>query len=116
LLATSLSLVLWLAAAAGPGGEAHAGPRRDDNAARAERGLLPRKVRRPERAPRARRIVVVPPAATWLGEPDPLPEPAALPARAEPADEPSRPATIAAAVSGVEIEVTVVLAWGSGER
>jgi hypothetical protein len=113
--ATSLPLVLWLAAA-GPAGEPPRAAPRDDNAARAERGLLPRKVRRPARASRARRVVLVPPAATWLGEPDPLPEPAVLPARTEPPEAPNRPATIVAAVSGVEIEVTVVLAWGAGER
>jgi hypothetical protein len=116
LLAPALSVLLWLAAPASAADAARAGPPRDDNAARARRGLLPRKARRPERASRSRRIVVVPPAATWLGEPDALPEPAALPAPAERPGGPRPPSTVAAAASGVEIDVTVVLAWGSGGR
>ncbi|HET8541797.1 MAG TPA: hypothetical protein VFL83_18110 [Anaeromyxobacter sp.] len=113
MLAPSLSLLVWLAAGAGPDGEARPRPR-DENVARAERGLLPRKVRRTPPAG-TRRIVVVPPAATWLGEPDPLPEPASLPAAAGP-ERPARPAAIAGAVSGVEVDVTIVLGWEAEAR
>lgn len=72
MIAQTLALALVLAA---PGPRPAARPARaapelqPDNAVRARRGLLPRKVARPRPASRVRRVVLVPPAPTWLGEP-----------------------------------------------
>ncbi len=104
MLAPCIALFLSLAEAAGPGG----GPPRpppEDNAARAKRGLLPRKGARP--APRTRRIVVLPSAPTFLAEPNPVSRPASF---AGPGDPPQ----VRAAISGVEVDVT--LRWAHGGR
>ena len=75
MLAETLALALVLASPGSP-------PARDalllqpDNAARARRGLLPRKVVRTRPPSRARRIVLGSQAPTWLGEPGELAEPA----------------------------------------
>jgi hypothetical protein len=73
-LAQTLALALALAS---PGGRPAVEPL-PDNAARARRGLLPRKVvkaRPPARG--GRRIVLLPQAPTWLGEPGEIAAPAA---------------------------------------
>ena len=99
MLAPVLVLLLSMAASAGPEAAPRAPPR-DDNAARAKRGLLPRKVARVR--PSTRRIVIVPPAPTYLGEPEPIPEPVLF---AQSAAEGAEPPRVNAAVSGVEADV-----------
>jgi hypothetical protein len=79
-IAVCAALVLSLASATGANPAAAGAPL--DNAARAKLGLLPRKVSRGPPASRARRIVVLRPAPTFLGE-----------------------------ASGVEVDVSLVLRW-----
>lgn len=68
MLAETLALALVLASPGSPPARsAVSSP--PDNASRARRGLLPRKVARARPASRGRRIVLLPPAPTWLGEP-----------------------------------------------
>lgn len=73
MLAETLALALLLASPGSP----RARPGLDapaDNGARARRGLLPRKATK-RSLPRGRRIVLLPQAPTWLGEPnEPAPE------------------------------------------
>ncbi len=75
MLAETLALALALAFSGTPRGglEATLTP---ENAARARRGLLPRKAERVRPASRSRRIVSVPQAPTWLGEPGEVVAPA----------------------------------------
>jgi hypothetical protein len=84
-----------------------------DNAARAKRGLLPRKATKAPPAARARRIVVVPSAPTFLGEPEAAPAASIVAVSADdPADGLRRPRPmVAAEASGVEVDVTLVLRW-----
>ncbi len=100
MLAPVLVLLLSMAASAAAEGAPRPQPR-DDNAARAKRGLLPRKVARVR--PRTRRIVIVPPAPTYLGEPEPVPEPVLFAGSAEGAEPPR----VNAAVFGVEVDFSL---------
>lgn len=67
MLAETLSLLLVLASAGTPRAQPAIDPQ-PDNAIRARRGLLPRKVVRTKPPQRGRRVVL-PQAPTWLGEP-----------------------------------------------
>ena len=93
----TLALALVLASSGSPPARA-ALQLQPDNAARARRGLLPRKVVRAQPPSRAARIVLVPRAPTWLGEPGEPVEPA--PVAVEPAVD-VRPEPIAARVEPV---------------
>lgn len=68
MLAETLALALALASTGTPRALPGIDPQ-PDNATRARRGLLPRKVPRARPPSRARRVVLLPPAPTWLGEP-----------------------------------------------
>lgn len=68
MLAETLSLLLVLASAGTPRAQPAIDPQ-PDNAIRARRGLLPRKVVRTKPPQRGRRVVILPQAPTWLGEP-----------------------------------------------
>lgn len=101
-------LVLSLALAS-PGARARPGIQPSpENAARARSGLLPRKVVRARPPGRARRIVLVPQAPTWLGEPGEVEEPLAEPA-VEASAEATAPATPRPAVA-VAVEPTAPVA------
>ena len=117
-LAETLAAVLALASAGTPHPrETGLSP---ENAARARRGLLPRKAAvRARPAPQLRHIVLLPPAPTFLGEPGyvaPLVEPAPE-ARIEPAADPIEPASAVevagpaaprwVALEGAEVEAVV---------
>jgi hypothetical protein len=103
-LAETLALALVLASPGTPPAKA-ALELQPDNAARARRGLLPRKVTRARSPSRARRMVLVPKAPTWLGEPgapvEPAPEYFAEPAVA--GEEP-RSGRVVPVVAAVERE------------
>lgn len=91
-----------------------------DNTVRARRGLLPRKIVRTRTSSRGRRVVLLPQAPTWLGEPaepdDVAPladavEPAVA-ARVEPvsgdAASGEPPGTLGASLAGAEVELLLV--------
>jgi len=104
-LASCLLLVVSLAAAAGaPRARSDPHPElRAENAARARRGLLPRKLAKARAPNRSRRIVLLPPAPTFLGEP--VITPAAALERAEEATE-SPP--LWAVLDGAEVQMVMV--------
>lgn len=83
-----------------------------DNATRARRGLLPRKAGRSPVAARGRRVVLLPPAPTWLGEPAGVPDASAEPlveaAAFDPPEEREAPAPLRAAVEGVDVGLVLV--------
>jgi hypothetical protein len=111
-IAVCAALILSLGAGEG-GHRAPAGAAGLDNAARAKRGLLPRKAAKAPPATRGRRIVVVPSAPTFLGEPEAAPGASIVAVSVEDrADELRRPRRmVAAEASGVEVDVTLVLRW-----
>jgi hypothetical protein len=113
-LAPLLAAALALTSAGTPRAKADAAS--PENAARARRGLLPRKTARLRSPARLRHIVVLPPAPTWLGEPGLLaPEEPVAEIRIEPVSDPLDPPAGApeargpagarwAALAGAEVE------------
>jgi hypothetical protein len=84
---------------------------RADNATRARRGLLPRKAARSPVVARGRRVMLLPSAPTWLGEPavpDENPQPWVEAAAFEPREDREAPAALRAAVEGVDVALLVV--------
>jgi hypothetical protein len=114
-IAATLALALALAAPGATREPAPADPSQT-NVARARRGLLPRKlVRRPP--PRGRRVVLLPPAPTWLGEPGGVTEPVVVLAEAAetgPVGAGARLAPMAAADAPNEVAAAAG-AWASAE-
>lgn len=113
MIAQTLALALVLAS---PGARPALEPL-PDNAVRARHGLLPRKVVRARAPARGRRVVLLPPAPTWLGEPGEGTEPApealfepAVDAAAEPLAARVEPAVAALTASPEEAPPTLVAA------
>jgi hypothetical protein len=118
-LAETLALALVLAAPGSPLARS-AVDAPPNNLARARRGLLPRKVVRARPPGRSRRVVLLPQAPSWLGEPgetiEPVLESAVEPAVAvqvEPVsargEDPGEvPDLVSASLAGAEVEVVLL--------
>ena len=111
MLANCLILVVSLAPAAGAP-PARPDPRpelRVENAARARRGLLPRKVSKARAPGRSKRIVLLPPAPIFLGEPAGVTEPVlATAAAVEAPEEATAGPPLRVALAGAEVQVLMV--------
>src|SRR6266511_3072480 len=110
-LANCLILVVSLAPAAGvPSARPDPRPElRVENAARARRGLLPRKVTKARAPGRSKRVVLLPPAPIFLGEPTGVTEPVlATAAAVEAPEEATAGPPLRVALAGAEVQVLMV--------
>jgi hypothetical protein len=115
-IAATVALVLALASPGAARARTPAGAP-ESNAARARRGLLPRKLaKRP--SSHARRVVLLPPAPTWLGEPGGVADPLVVLAEAgEPGSDGAARARLApmAAADAPEEAAAATGPWASAE-